>query len=551
MQGQNMMTSISTGRQLVKGAAILGVAAAISKIIGTLQKIPLQNIAGDSTFGIYSAVYPFYTLILVLATAGFPAAVSKFVSEKAVEGDIHGARRILFVSLWLMAFTGAASFAILFLGAGWISSLMGNRETELAIRAVSFALLFVPAMAALRGYFQGFQHMTPTAVSQVVEQCMRVAAMLALLLFLVSSGYAENWVAAGATFGSAVGALFGLAVMMYYWVKEQRFGILTKRIQSVKGTKDTYTRIARKLIWFAIPVCLGAMVLPLLNIIDAFTIMRLLTHQGFTDIRAAAEFGIYNRGLPLVQLVAMLFGSVSVAILPAVSEAKAREDEQGLKKRAEIPLRLTWVIGLASSIGLCILARPLNVMFFTDEAGTDVMAVLAFTAVFSVVNIVTGSILQGIGEAHLPALNLLAAALVKFGLNVALVPELGIMGAAISTVIAFAAAAIFNLIALMRHLRLELSFRTYVICPLLSVLTMSLVLLVLMSGSEAALQLQSGFMSERMFITLTTLLMVVFGAIIYIAVLLRSGALSEHEFSYIPGFNERWRACLRRLRLLG
>ncbi len=170
MKGSTPGTAVHGGTRLIRGVAILGLAAAISKLLGTLQKIPLQNLAGDEAYGIYSAVYPFYVLVLFLATAGLPAAVSKLVSEQAALGNWREARRIYRLSSYLLTGTGIAAFLFLYAGAGLIASWIGSAQAEQALRSVSFALLIVPLMAASRGYYQGLQNMIPTAVSQVVEQ---------------------------------------------------------------------------------------------------------------------------------------------------------------------------------------------------------------------------------------------------------------------------------------------------------------------------------------------------------------------------------------------
>src|SRR5690554_3132799 len=137
----------STGELWAKGAALLGAAAVISKLLGTLQKIPLQNIAGDEAYGIYTTVYPFYILILFLATAGFPIAVSTFVAERLAKGNMNAARQVLRVASILLTISGAMGFLFLFFGAHMIAGWIGNEETAPAIQSVSFALLFVPVMA--------------------------------------------------------------------------------------------------------------------------------------------------------------------------------------------------------------------------------------------------------------------------------------------------------------------------------------------------------------------------------------------------------------------
>src|SRR5690606_7483508 len=150
------------------------------------------NIAGDRAYGIFSAVYPFYTLILFLAMAGFPVAVSAFVAERVSRGDAVNARRVLRTASVLLAAGGAAGFALLYFGADTLAAWRGDAYTAPAIRSISFALLFVPLMSALRGYFQGYHDMMPTAVSQVAEQFVRVGTLVAILLMLPRLGWPDK-----------------------------------------------------------------------------------------------------------------------------------------------------------------------------------------------------------------------------------------------------------------------------------------------------------------------------------------------------------------------
>ncbi len=138
----------------MEGALVLGLAAAVSKALGTLQKIPLQNLAGDQVFGIYNAVYPLYILITFLATAGFPLAVSAFVAERASKGQYGEARRVLRIAAAILSMSGLLFFAGLYWGADLLAGWIGVQDTAAAIRSVSFALLIVPVMSLCADIFR-------------------------------------------------------------------------------------------------------------------------------------------------------------------------------------------------------------------------------------------------------------------------------------------------------------------------------------------------------------------------------------------------------------
>jgi PST family polysaccharide transporter len=549
----------NTSSTLLKGAAILGLAALISKVLGSIYKIPFQNIAGDGAYGIYSIVYPIYILILFAATAGLPITVSKLVSERLVEHDYIGAKRIFRLSAIVMSLTGLILFLFLYFGAEWIAYLTGDSQTALSIRSVSFALLVVPVMAAMRGYFQGHQNMVPTGVSQVYEQIVRVATMLTITYWFVQidwsgSGWSKDaWTAAGATFGAVSGSIAGLGVMMYYWWR-QRKSLENNQSGHLDGNKSEFAtmsnrRLMKIIFALALPILLGSIVLPILNIVDTFTLPRLLQWGAeLSEDQAREWLSYYYRGLPLVQFVAMFASSLAVALVPSIAEAYARKQQDAIMLRTHLALRLTLLIGLPASVGLAILAEPINIMLFKTNDGTLAMAILAFTTLFSTLNIISSAILQGLGAVFIPAKNLLVAAITKAVLNIALIGPLGIEGAAIASVTAFAVATVLNLIAIQRLTGVSFSFLSFVYKPMLSIVAMSTVLLSLMYGLNFLLTGLLG--SVRLEQTVVSLSSVFVGAIVYGVALFRSGAVGRTDLESVPRLGKRLLPLLVRLKLL-
>ncbi|MCY7485497.1 oligosaccharide flippase family protein [Paenibacillus alvei] len=437
--------------QVMSGALLLGMATIVSKVIGTLQKIPLQNIGGDGVFGIYNAVYPFYVLLVAIASAGIPVAVARLVAECEAAGDEIGSEQVLLASGLLMTVTGVAVFFAMLNGAEQIAAWIGNQHTEAAIQSSAYALLVMPLAAALRGYDQGRGRMTSTAVSQVVEQTGRVAVMIGLLLYYSRLGAADETIAAGATFGSFAGGVCGLLSMMLFRRREKRVGRYLKRRQVPLGVRQQARAIwgwIRRLTWTALPICLGAIVLPAVNVVDVFTVPRFLLHQGWNEAEALAQFGVYSRAYPLVQLVTMVASSLAVGVVPTVASVMRKEGTVGIAPMIETALRWSWVLGLAATIGLVALAGPLNVALYTDSAGMLTFVLVASTAVSGVFHAVSAALLQGMGAVRAPALHLVCAAIAKAALNIWLIPAYGIAGAAISAAASLGLAAALNAHAL-------------------------------------------------------------------------------------------------------
>ncbi|MHA6481542.1 polysaccharide biosynthesis protein [Paenibacillus sp. strain BS8-2] len=429
------------------GVALMAGAALLSKLIGALQKIPLQNIAGDRVFGMYNAVYPFYQILAVLATAGLPTAVSILIASRLSAGGIGQARTrsALLAALLLLGATGMAAAALMWVTADLAAAWLGDSAVAPAIRVLALALLLSPIAAAIRGYMQGMGRMAFSAASQLSEQTARVAVMVLVLSAGLAASWSDAMITAGVMFGGAAGAAVSLLVL--------GFGL--RRTAPSGGSSGVVSK--RKLLGemkelaaLALPAALAALVVPAVAAVDSFTVPALLRGNGLSAEDAMSLFGIYGRGQPLVQLVVMAAGAGAAALVPGLVRARMERQPELLQLRLTLLLRMAWLVGGAASIGLVLLAEPINVMLYRDALGTEALALIGCTALAGCVSAVAAPALQALGAARVPALLLLIAALLKGALNAVLVPSLGIEGAAFSGVAALSTAAMLGAAAL-RH----------------------------------------------------------------------------------------------------
>lgn len=565
------MKQLSTGSRLLQGAFVLGLAAIISKIIGAFQKIPLQNLGGDGVFGIYNTVYPFYMLIITIAAAGLPVAVSKFVAEQNALGRPEEGRRVIRLSSMLLGGIGLVLTLLMYIGAPLIGNLIGNGSVVPSIRAASIALLFVPVMTGLRGYFQGLQQMVPTAVSQVVEQTVRVTVMIVLLLWLMGRDASLETIAAGAMIGSVAGGFAGLVTMLGYVYHHRRkngekpavmksaetVGQMEKTKEHRSGGSTLLSEDRRSngewirtLLIYAIPVCLGSLAVPLMNLVDTFTVPRLLRREGLDELQSMVSFGIYNRGLPLVQLVTMLATSLSVLFIPAMAEARLKGGPEAVRQQAGLALRWFWLIGLAASAGLAVLAEPINRMLYGDAAGTEALRYMALTAAGSTVSIIAAALLQGLGAVRAPAFSMLAAAGVKALLNVMLVPALGISGAALAGAVAYMLAAGLNVALLARLVALRPAPGAVLAKPALVIAAMSVAAAGTAWAAEAVLG-GIGIAADRRLAAMgVSLLGIAAGSAVFLLAAARTGLLTAAELTAVPKLGPLLAKLLHRLRVL-
>ncbi|RNB85732.1 polysaccharide biosynthesis protein [Brevibacillus nitrificans] len=534
--------------QFVKGAAILGVAGLVSKLLGAVYRIPYQNIAGDIGLYVYMQVYPLYTTLLILATAGFPIAISKIVSERVAVGDAIGARRAFRVASISLVILGLFFFLLLYVGAPMVAKFMGDEHLTTPLRAVAWSLPLVPMAAILRGYFQGHQNMMPTGVSQVVEQLIRVIFIL-LTAFWAMNVYQDAYLAGtGAVFAAFPGGVAAILVLLWYWRKDKQIRHLEGEQQQSSGVAEwTNRQVLRSLLYYALPICMGALVLPLIPLVDSVTVVNMLQWSGMQEDLAKLAKGAFDRGQPLIQFGTFFATSLSLALVPAISEAVAQRQHQLIANRAEIAIRLTFLLGLPASFGLALLAEPINVMLYGDTNGTEALAVQSFTIIFATLSIASAGILQGLGRVMRPARNLFIGVMVKLVLNLVLVPFWGISGAALSTVLAYLVAMGLNVLAVKKYTGAGIGLRQTVLKPFLSVIVMSVVVLVVEWGANALLGNMPG--PQRLIHTIVGLVAVGCGALVYLLALLKTGGLTRTDIQFLPK-GKRIASLLAKLHLL-
>lgn len=515
-------------RTLLKGATILVVAGIVSKIFGAVFRIPLTNMIGAEGQSYYGVAYPVYQLFFVIATAGFPVAISRMVSERIATGDYVNAHKSYKLSMKVSMILGAISFSIMFFGAGAIAAFYKNPGAEASLKAVAPALLITPVVASLRGYYQGRQNMKPTAVTEIAEQMVRVIVGLALAYAFYKSSL--ELAAAGATFGASAGVIAALLVMavIYRRDRSQREALFAGSV-----TKDEDDRFRLKqLFQYLIPITIGASIMPIMINIDAVIIMRRLLATGWEPGMAKDLYGLISGYCdPIINLPNIFIDAICISLMPAVTAAFTLRKKDELDTHIRTGLKTMMVIAYPCAIGLMVMARPILRMLYVkklDEADMAVptLQILAFSIITLSVMRIMASCLQGIGKMQLPVVNLFIGAVIKTIVTYVLVgiPALNIKGAAIGSVCAYLTAGLLNYRALRKHADISLDIKGIFVKPLIASLIM---------GAGAVLSYRLLFMLTSSN-AISTLIAILFAVIVYFVTSFLTGAVTKDEVELIP-----------------
>ncbi|MFC3882073.1 oligosaccharide flippase family protein [Bacillus songklensis] len=435
-------------RRLLNGAVILTMAALVSKILSAGYRIPYHYIAGDVGFYIYQQIYPFYGLAVLFSTYGFPVIISKLIAQEMGKGRRESVFHIVKVSFTALLLLNVLLFSIQYGAAEQIADLMGDAQLTNLIKIVSFSFLLTPFIAVARGYYQGQNNMIPTAVSQVVEQTVRVSAILVFSYSLLSKGYGVYKAGAGAIAGSVAGGFASLAVLLFFLSKHQGGLFFTKS----KGVTVQTKKILQALFIQGTLISISSMGILLIQFIDSFTLYAQLVENGLDEHAAKSIKGIYDRGLPLIQLGTVVGTAFSLSLVPVISAAIVKKDYSLLKEKTELSIRLSFVVGVGAVLGLIGIMEPTNIMLYGDVLGTGMLRVFCVMILFTTLVAASAAILQGMDHAGISALTMVAGMVVKWVLNMVLIPAYSTTGAAVSSVVSFALIAVMNNLYLYKKL---------------------------------------------------------------------------------------------------
>lgn len=535
----------------VRGAMMLTVAALVSRLLGAFYKpviarifAPYDGKLGAIGIGLTQVPLTTYQVILSFTSVGLNVGISRLVAERMALGDVRGARRVFRVSLMLMAALGLLFSLVMWFGAPWIARFMSEElvETIPGFRATAPALFIVSIMAAYRGLFQGFQQMAPNALSQIIEQFVRVGAGVVLTYLLVQRSVPLG--AAGFNMGDVVGALAGLAYLLY--LARRNTGHMWELpadavVPDHVPPQETPGQLIRRILAVAAPIAISGAVVPLMMQADTFFVFRALGQAGVSGDDQQAAYGLLTNAFMIAYLPAVFTSAIYTSLLPAVTRAMALGQVDQARRRAVQAYRMTLLVAIPAQVGLYVLATGVYHLLFGDASGGPVMAAISWAVVPIMLQQTTSGVLQGAGKIILPVRNFVIGALVKAALTAWLTVPYGINGAAWATAVGFAVAAVLNVVYVEIILGRTIKTRSMILKPLGAALAMAGAIY-LLRGPLGGL-VKSGH--------LATLVLIALGGLVYGVVILLVGGIKVQEIEALPKVGRPLAALLGRRRVRG
>ncbi|MEY8736935.1 oligosaccharide flippase family protein [Lactobacillus sp. AN1001] len=426
--------------KMLRGSAWMTAGSIISRILGALYIIPWYSWFGSDKLqanALYTKGYTVYSIFLMIAISGIPSAVAKQVAHYNSKNEYGVSKRLFKTSLVALFILGAVCTLVFWLIAPWISQ--GDPRMVSIYRSLALALLIIPSMSLLRGYFQGFQDMAPSALSQLIEQFLRIIYMLlATYITIKVMGLPFEAGVWQSTFAAFIGAVGGTLLLVGYYLKhKKRLDELVS--QSNDQLEITNATLLKEVLYQALPFIFIACAMSMFNLVDQFTFPVIMQQAGaYSMAQINALYALFaGNANKLIMIVVALSTAMATTAIPLLSEAVAKRDSALMKKQLLESLELLFFVMLPAVFGMAAVSRPLYLVFYGYEAtGIFVLAISAYVALAMGLFNVLGSLLQGIYE-NKQAIKYTALGLgLKLVLQYPLTLWLGVFGSLLATGIA-------------------------------------------------------------------------------------------------------------------
>ncbi len=519
----------------LKNVMMLMVAQVLVKVLGLVYRILIVDVEGfgDVGNGYYATGYQIYMVLLAISSMGIPNVISKMVSERVAREDYIGAKRIFKAALFLFVSFGAVLGILLFAFSDAIATgVLRASGVKYTLMVLSPAIPLVSASAVLRGYFAGLGSMKANSTSQVVEQFFNCVLSVGFVYAAVGRDTAV--MAAAGNLSTTLACLVAVGYLAIYYKTRSR----DIKVLCAEQTVPSEDIPAKRLLWVilavSIPFSISSLISTANSAIDTVTVSRciqavfepIISDKTELERYAMELYGILQKAETVTHLPMAVSSTLYAAMVPVVSAAFSKGDMAAANRKIDSSVFMSSLIICPCMGGLAVLADPiLRMLYPSVPDGALVLQLLTLTLPLCTLTYILNGVLYGAGKLKVPAIALGIGAVVKLVLNIALIsiPSLNIYGAVISTISYQVVVFVIETVVVYRTIKLKIDFKKAFLKPALSAVVMSV-----------AVFFAYVLISKIAGNTISTVLSVLIGAILYAVVLFVLKTFSKEDIEELP-----------------
>lgn len=420
---------------LITGTIILTVTGFASRFIGFFYRIFLSRVFGAEGMGLYQLTAPVLALSFSVTVSGMQTAISKFVAGETSTHDYRASFRTLFTGFGISMLLSAGCTAYIYLYADTIAAnLLFEPRTAPLLRIIALSIPMTTVHSCINGYFYGIRKTSVPSAAQLVEQLVRVGSVYLIYAHYTKRGYAPtiSFAVVGLIIGEAASMLVCLAAIYFRFYSLPLSHSLFGKAGNPAGAKKpavTYGREAKRLLSLAIPLSLNRTLINFLQSVEAIYIPQCLQRYGYDNAKALSVYGVLTgMALPLIFFPSAITNSVSVLLLPIVSEADGSGNHGAVRKAVRTSIKYCFLLGFLCTGVFLLFGRFAGTFLYNSTLAGNFIITLSFICPFMYIASTLNSILNGLGRTGSTFL----FSMVSLGLRLVfvfrLIPALGIQG---------------------------------------------------------------------------------------------------------------------------
>lgn len=427
---------------LITGTAILTLTGLVSRFIGFFYRVFLSNVFGAEGMGIYQLISPVLALSFSLTVSGIQTAISKYVANETSTRDYKNSFRTLWAGFLLAMLLSAVCASAIYLYADEIAvTFLLEERTAPLLRIIALSIPMASVHSCINGYFYGIRKTAIPAFSQLAEQVCRVGSVYLIHFVCQRQGLTPtiSFAVVGLVIGESASMIVSVVAILVraYHVfpdgsrrrTQQVFSVPVKHAPSFSTIFAAYRHICGQLLQLAVPLSANRLIINLLQSVEAIYIPNRLMTYGLNSADALSVYGVLTgMSLPLILFPSAITNSISVLLLPIVSEADASGNHGAVKRAILTSIRSCLLLGFACTAMFLLFGRMAGRLLYGSELAGSFILTLSFLCPFMYIASMLNSILNGLGKTIQTFLFSVVSLLLRLVFVFFAIPRFGIQG---------------------------------------------------------------------------------------------------------------------------
>lgn len=460
-------------KTILSGALVLSIAGIITRLMGFAYRIYMSNAIGAEGIGLYQLVLPIYGLVWSISCSGITTTISKLIAQEKIKGEWGNVKLILRQCTFIAVSVSVILSFIVFSYAKFIAiTFFKDTRIVLSLQLLSMAFPLMAWGSCLRGYFFGIQKNIVPAINQVFEQSVRM-----LFIFML----ADFFIPLGIEFACAV-AILGI-------VAEETFSFIYIILSYKKNSNKTASSFSRSkwypsftskealyiILCMSLPLTANRVIGSLLSTFENILIPQMLQEYGMSPKEAISTFGrITGMAMPLIFFPTSFLMSLSVSLVPAISEASTVKNIKDIKFTVSKCMLFASIVGFGSSALFIIFSFELGDIIYNQNL-SNMLTLLGLTCPFLYMQIILSGVLNGLGYQVFIFRNSIISSLITISSIYFLIPKMGINGFFLGIFLSVVVVCMLEVNKVLTDISIKLDFSNWFLKPLLSAVASGLV----------------------------------------------------------------------------